>query len=74
MEIQNIIVMFIKVYDAGEEITPEIIKGVEGIYDGYYYFEERKLALKALSNLLVQLESGTSEKIIPIKRTQIKKL
>lgn len=46
------------------------IKGVEGIYDGYDYFEERKAALKALSDLLEQLENGAIEKIIPIKRAQ----
>lgn len=46
------------------------IKGVEGIYDGYDYFEERKAALKALSDLLVQIETGISEKIIPIKSKQ----
>ena len=44
------------------------IKGVEGIYDGYDYFEERKAALKALSDLLVQLENGATSKVIPIKR------
>jgi integrase len=42
------------------------IKGVEGIYDGYDYFEERKDALNALSNLLVQLELGEVVKVIPI--------
>ena len=44
------------------------IKGVEGIYDGYDYFEERKAGLKVLSDLLVQLESGAIDKVIPIKR------
>lgn len=43
------------------------IKGVEGIYDGYDYFEERKVALNALSDLLMQLERGAIDKIIPIK-------
>lgn len=43
------------------------IKGVEGIYDGYDYFEERKAALKALSDLLVLLERGEVGKVIPIK-------
>ena len=44
------------------------IKGVEGIYDGYDYFEERKAGLNVLSDLLVQLESGALDKVIPIKR------
>lgn len=47
------------------------IKGVEGIYDGYDYFEERKLALNALSDLLIQIEGGAIEKVIPIKSTQV---
>ena len=33
------------------------IKGVEGVYDGYDYFEERKTALNALSDLLMQLDN-----------------
>ena len=33
------------------------IKGVEGVYDGYDYFEERKAALNALSDLLMQLDN-----------------
>lgn len=47
------------------------IKGVEGIYDGYDYFEERKSALKALSDLLMQIESGAASKVIPIKHKAI---
>lgn len=42
------------------------IKGVEGIYDGFDYFDERKKALNALSTLLVQLENGAIDKVIPI--------
>lgn len=45
------------------------IIGVEGIYDAHDYFEERKVALNALSDLIVQLDSGGLEKVIPIKRT-----
>ena len=44
------------------------IKGVEGIYDGYDYFDERKKALNGLSDLLVQLEKGVLEKITPIRK------
>lgn len=47
------------------------IKGVEGIYDGYDYFDERKKALSALSDLLVQLENGAIDQVIPIKRKVI---
>lgn len=44
------------------------IKGVEGVYDGYDYFEERKAALQALSDLLVQIENGEIAKVIPLKK------
>jgi integrase len=44
------------------------LKGVEGIYDRYDYFEERKAALNAWAALLLQLETGASEKVVPIKR------
>lgn len=47
------------------------IKGVEGIYDGYDYFGERKLALNALSDLLVQIESGVIDKVTPMRRNLI---
>lgn len=47
------------------------IKGVEGIYDSYDYFEERKAALNALAGLLVQLESGDTNKVIPINHKVI---
>lgn len=43
------------------------IKGVEGVYDGYDYFDERKAALQALSDLLEQIENGASMKLFPIK-------
>lgn len=43
------------------------IKGVEGIYDRYDYFTERKIALNALSDFLVQLINGDNNKVVPIK-------
>lgn len=52
----------------GERCLNHKIKGVEGIYDGYDYFDERKKALNALSDLLVQLESGSIDNVTPIKR------
>jgi len=44
------------------------LKGVEGIYDRYDYFEERKAALNAWGALLLQLEAGDSNKVVPIKK------
>ncbi len=44
------------------------LKGVEGIYDRHDYFEERKAALNAWADLLMQLETGEREKIVPIRR------
>lgn len=44
------------------------IKGVEGIYNRHDYFEERKTALNAWAALLVQLENGDTDKVVPIKR------
>jgi integrase len=42
----------------GERSINHKIKGVEGIYDNYDYFDERRAALESLANLLVQLEGG----------------
>ncbi|MHB8455364.1 MAG: tyrosine-type recombinase/integrase, partial [Acidiferrobacterales bacterium] len=44
------------------------LKGVEGIYNVHDYFEERKVALNSWAALLVQLERGDADKIVPIKR------
>jgi integrase len=44
------------------------LKGVEGIYNRHDYFEERKAALNAWADLLIQLEKGEINKVIPIKR------
>jgi integrase len=44
------------------------LKGVEGIYDRHDYFEERKAALNAWADLLMQLDGGESDKIVPIRR------
>lgn len=43
-----------------------VIKGVEGRYDRYDYFEERRAALDKWAALLVQLESGGAE-VVEIK-------
>jgi len=45
------------------------IKGIEGIYNRHDYFEERKAALEAWAGLLLQLERGEVDKVIPIRRT-----
>ena len=45
------------------------IKGVEGIYNRYQYFEERKAALMLWCDLLVALESGEDYNVTPIIKT-----
>ena len=42
----------------GERSINHKIKGVEGVYDNYDYFDERKAALESLANLLIQLEGN----------------
>ena len=42
------------------------IKGVEGIYNRYQYFEERKAALMLWCDLLVALERGEDYNVTPI--------
>lgn len=44
------------------------LKGVEGIYNRHDYFEERKAALETWAQLLVQLEEGDADKVVPIKQ------
>lgn len=44
-----------------ERCLNHAIKGVEGRYDRYDYFEERKVALDKWAALLVQLEQGGAE-------------
>jgi len=42
-------------------------KGIEAVYNVHDYFEERRAALGALSDLLAQCEKGKADKVIPIK-------
>lgn len=44
------------------------IKGVEGIYNRYDYFEERKMALQTWADLLTELEAGEKPKALSGKR------
>ena len=44
------------------------LRGVVGIYNRHDYFEERKSALQAWADLLTELESGDSGKVVPIKK------
>lgn len=47
------------------------IKGIVGVYNRYDYFEERKAALNALSDLIVRLENGDINKVVPINNKLI---
>ena len=44
------------------------IKGVEGIYNRYQYFDERKAALELWINLLVSLEKGGNYNVTPLRK------
>ena len=44
------------------------IKGVEGIYNRYQYFDERKQALDLWANLLVSLERGEDYNVTPLRK------
>lgn len=46
------------------------IKGVEGIYNRYQYFDERTSALAKWTNLLVSLERGERYNVTPIRRAK----
>lgn len=46
------------------------IKGVEGIYNRYEYFQERKAALEKWAALLVSLERGEEYNVMPIKNNR----
>ncbi|EOV0287487.1 tyrosine-type recombinase/integrase [Salmonella enterica] len=46
------------------------IKGVEGIYNRYQYFEERKKALEQWANLLVSLEKDEYYNVTPLKKAK----
>jgi integrase len=44
------------------------IKGVEGVYNRYDYFEEREIALQGWADLLDELEAGEKQSEMPKKR------
>lgn len=46
------------------------IKGVEGIYNRYQYFNERRDALAKWTTLLVSLERGEHYNVTPIRRAK----
>jgi integrase len=48
-------------------------KGIEAVYNVHDYFEERRAALFALSDLLAECEKGDVDKVIPIKQRTPKK-
>lgn len=46
------------------------LKGVEGVYNHHDYFNERKAALDAWAALLVRLENGDMDKVVPIRKVK----
>lgn len=43
------------------------LKGMEGVYNMHDYFEERKAALDSWAALLIQLERGDVDKVVPLR-------
>ena len=43
-------------------------KGIEAVYNVHDYFEERRAALFALSDLLAECEKGDVDKVVPIRQ------
>lgn len=43
-------------------------KGIEAVYNVHDYFEERRAALNALSDLLAQCEKGDAKKVVPFRQ------
>jgi len=52
----------------GERCINHKIKGVEGVYNRYDYFEERKQALQALADFLESCEGDQKFNVIPLKK------
>jgi len=48
-------------------LNHKLAKGIEAVYNVHDYFEERREALAALSDLLTECEKGKADKVIPIK-------
>jgi integrase len=46
------------------------IKGVEGIYNRYQYFDERKRALDLWANMLVSLEKDSGYNVTPLRKSR----
>ena len=48
-------------------------QGIEAVYNVHDYFEERRAALFALSDLLAECEKGDTKKVVPIRQRRGKK-
>jgi integrase len=55
--------------ETAERCLGHQLKGVEGIYNRFDYFEEKGHALAALAKLIEEIISGTPAKVVPIRRT-----
>lgn len=55
----------------GERCINHKIKGVEGVYNRYDYFDERAKALQALANFIEACEGNTAFNIIPFNKKAI---
>jgi len=53
--------------EVAERCLGHRLRGVEGIYNTHDYFDERRAALDAWTELLLDIESGV-RKVTPIRR------
>jgi len=58
----------------GERCINHKIKGVEGVYNRYDYFDERAKALQALANLIESCEGDVGFNVIPFKQKARQKI
>jgi integrase len=54
--------------EVAERVLGHTIKGVEGTYNRFDYFEEKAHALAALAKLIEEILEGSPDKVVPIRR------
>lgn len=56
--------------EVSERALNHKVQGSEGIYNQYDFFDERRAALELWTQLLVDLENGQAENVVPLRRTR----
>lgn len=54
--------------DVAEAVLGHQLKGVEGVYNRFDFFDEKAHALAALANLIGDIINGAPDKVIPIRQ------